>query len=133
MFKQSFIFQSTVKLFVLTIFVAGLVEVSAEANTKGGFKKHHPRRAEVNKRVRNQERRINRGEKSGKLTHEQADQMRSDVHEIKAKERAAVKAHGGHLTKPEQKELNKELNVESKKIYQEKHPEAPSVPAVPAP
>lgn len=131
MFKHSFLLErSIVKLFVLTVFVAGIVEVSADANE--GIKKHHPRRAEVNKRVRNQERRINQGEKSGKLSHEQAEQLRADEKGIKAKEQAELQANGGHLTKPQQKELNQELNAESKKIHDEKHHAAPAVPAVPA-
>ena len=87
----------------------------------GEFRRKHPRRAEVNRRERNQEKRIRDGVEDGKLTKEQASQLRADEKAIKTQERAEVKANGGSLTKGQQKDLNQELNAESKKIYDEKH------------
>jgi hypothetical protein len=85
------------------------------------FKEKHPRRAEVNQRIKNQNKRIAEGVKSGKLTPAQAKELRGQEKGIKAQERAEVKANGGHLTKGEQKQLNSELNADSKQIYAEKH------------
>jgi hypothetical protein len=92
----------------------------------GQFAKKHPRRNQVNKRVRNQRARINQGLKNGTLTQQQAAQLRANDNAIKAQEHADVKANGGYLTKGEQKQLNQELNANSKLIYDEKHPAPPA-------
>lgn len=90
--------------------------------TGGKFAKKHPRRNEVNNRVKNQRERINKDEKSGKITKAQADQLKANDRAIKKQEHAEVKANGGHLTKGEQKQLNQEENANSKMIHDEAHP-----------
>jgi hypothetical protein len=102
----------------------------ADAGTKGNpigrpgsnFAKQHPRRNEVNMRIANQRARIAQGVKSGKLTPAQAKQLLANDKAIKQQEHADVKANGGYLTKPEQKQLNQEENADSKLIRDEKHP-----------
>ena len=84
------------------------------------FAQRHPRRNEVNSRVANQRARINQGGKSGKLTTQQIQQLRANDKAIKQQEHAEVKANGGHLTKPERKQLNQEENANSKLIRDEK-------------
>ena len=105
---------------------AGVAQAKGKGNPTGApgseFAKQHPRRNEVNQRVDNQRARINEGEKTGKLTPEQAAQLKANDHAIKQQEHAEVKANGGHLTKPEQKQLNQEENANSKLIHAEKHP-----------
>jgi len=91
--------------------------------TPGQFAKEHPRRAQVNHRVRNQNKRINQGVKSGELTTAQAQQLKANDKAIKAQERSDVKANGGYLTKNQQKQLNQEENANSKLIADEKHPQ----------
>lgn len=99
------------------------VQANNPGNPTGGqFAKNHPRRNEVNKRVKNQRARINQGVKNGTLTQQQAQQLKANDRAIKAQEHADVKANGGYLTKPEQKQLNQEENANSKLIYDEKHP-----------
>ena len=96
---------------------------SAPAFAKGNWKATHPRRAEVNQRLDNQRARINEGEKSGKLSPEQAHELHQDDRNIRAQEREMAAQNGGHITKTEQRALNQEENRESRKIYQEKHPQ----------
>ena len=48
--------------------------------------------------------------------------LRANDRAIKAQEHAEVKANGGHLTKAEQRQLNREENANSKLIRDEKHP-----------
>jgi hypothetical protein len=92
-------------------------------NPNGGkFAKKHPRRNQVNGRVKNQRERINEGVKDGTLTKQQAKQLRANDRAIKKQEHADVKANGGYLTKGEQKQLNQEENANSKLIRDEKHP-----------
>ena len=45
---------------------------------KKEWKEKHPRRAEVNKRLKNQNRRIKQGVKSGKLTKDQAKELHKE-------------------------------------------------------
>ena len=105
--------------------MAPVIKVYAEnpGNPTGGqFAKKHPRRNQVNKRVKNQRARINQGLKNGTLTPQEAQQLRSNDNAIKTQEHADVKANGGYLTKPEQRQLNQEENANSKLIQDEKHP-----------
>ena len=87
----------------------------------GEWQKEHPRRAEVNKRLRNQNRRIRNGVKDGTLTKEEAQELRSDDRKIRQEERAMARQNGGRLTKAEQRKLNRQETAVSRKIYQEKH------------
>ncbi len=109
------------------LFALSLAPIAAHAEgpgnpTGGNFAKKHPRRNEVNTRVDNQRERINEGEASGKLTKQQAHQLKANDRAIKQQEHAEVKANGGHLTKGEQRQLNQEENANSKLIRDEKHP-----------
>jgi len=86
------------------------------------WQKDHPRRAEVNKRLNNQDKRIQEGEKSGKLTPGQAKQLHQEDKAIRKEERADAAKNGGHITKQEKRQLNKQENKVSKQIRAEKHP-----------
>jgi hypothetical protein len=86
------------------------------------FAQQHPRRNQVNKRVRNQRARINQGVRSGEISKGQAHQLRANDNAIKSQEHADVKANGGSLTKPEQKQINQEENANSALVHDEKHP-----------
>ncbi|MGZ3688439.1 MAG: hypothetical protein ACXWP5_05935 [Bdellovibrionota bacterium] len=108
-------------LMSMSLVVLGLAQIAASpASADENFRKNHPRRAEVNRRERRQMKRINQGEKSGKITPAQAQQDRQNVRSVKQEERADVKANGGHLTQGEQKQLNQELNQNSQQINQQK-------------
>lgn len=100
------------------IIVGLLTSLSAFADD---WKADHPRRAEVNRRLNRQNRRINQGVASGKLTPAQAQQLHAEDRAIRQQERAFAAQHGGHITKAEQRQLNREENQVSKQIYQEKH------------
>ncbi len=120
---------STVSKILVALFAVSSV---APAFAARPFVQKHPRRAEVNGRIKNQERRINQGVKNGTMTKEEAHEERQDLRNIKREERAEVKANGGHITKSEQKDLNRQLNANSKDIYQDKHNDV-NRPAAPAP
>jgi hypothetical protein len=116
----------SISLAVLSVsLMAPAMEARAEnpGNPTGGhFAKNHPRRNEVNRRVKNQRRRINKDVASGKLTAEQGHQLKANDRAIKVQEHADVKANGGSLTKGEQKQLNQEENANSRLIHDEAHP-----------
>jgi hypothetical protein len=79
----------------------------------------------VNKRLNNQNRRIQQGVKSGELNKGQAKQLHQEDKSIRKQERQDAAANGGHITKQQQRQLNQQENQASKQIYQEKHPAAP--------
>ena len=108
------------KTLIQTLTLSAVLLTLTNASFAGDFKKKHPRRAEVNQRVRNQEKRINAGVKSGTMTAEEAKEDRKNLRGIKREERADVKANGGHLTKEQTKGLNQELNTNSKEIQEDK-------------
>jgi len=88
----------------------------------GDWKENHPRRAEVNGRLNNQNRRIKDGVEDGKLSKGQAQQLHSEDRAIRQQERGMAAEHGGHITKGEQRQLNQEENQVSRQIHEEKHP-----------
>ncbi len=70
----------------------------------------HPRREQVNRRAERQEDRTHRALENGKLTPEQAAKLNAQDEKIQAREEALASKHGGHLTKNEQKRLNRAEN-----------------------
>jgi hypothetical protein len=118
-------------LMTMVLAAAVLLAVPSFVRAEGGnptgkpgskFAQKHQRRNQVNKRVKNQRARINQGVKSGELSKGQAQQLRANDNAIKAQEHADVKANGGSLTKPEQRQINQEENANSALIHDEKHP-----------
>jgi hypothetical protein len=81
----------------------------------------HPRVNEVNQRLDNQQARINQGLANGTMTGKQA--ARDEAHDANIAKRESVDEakHNGHLTKGEQRRLNKSENRNSRRIYNQKH------------
>lgn len=106
-------FAKAVTIAVSSAFVLGAAG-SALAQTQ--WQKDHPRRAEVNKRLANQNRRIHKEVKEGDLTRTQAAALHKDDRQIRKQERAMASKNGGHITKQEQKTLNQQETAVSKQI-----------------
>jgi hypothetical protein len=116
---------------LLILAVGGLISVGAAAaqtqdsNTSGAgpgvVDPNHPRVNEVNAREQNQQDRIANGEKNGTMTPGQAAHVEHQEQHIENQEKADMAAHNGHLTKREQRQLNKEQNKTSREIYRDKH------------
>jgi hypothetical protein len=80
------------------------------------WKQNHPRRAQVNGRLNNQNRRIHQDVKNGTLTKAQAAGLHQDDHQIRQEERDMAGQNGSHITKSEQKTLNQQENAVSNQI-----------------
>jgi hypothetical protein len=116
---------------LLVLAVGGLMFVGAasaqtqDSNTSGAgpgqVDPGHPRVNEVNKREQNQQDRIANGVKNGTMAPGQAARVEKREQHIENQEKADMAAHNGHLTKAEQKQLNREQNRTSKQIYKDKH------------
>ncbi|MDD5249726.1 MAG: hypothetical protein PHY45_12105 [Rhodocyclaceae bacterium] len=102
-------------LVLMTAFIAGSA-ASAMAQDKTEWQKNHPRRAEVNQRLANQHQRINTEVKEGDLTRGQAAKLKRDDRRIRREERAMASQNGGHITKQEQRTLNRQENAVSNQI-----------------
>ena len=107
--------KNTAVLIMFTAFVAG-VGATAMAQDKGDWKKDHPRRAEVNKRLNNQNQRIHKEVKEGDMTKGQAAKLHRDDRQIRREERAMASQNGGHITRQEQRALNQQENGVSRQI-----------------
>ena len=88
---------------------------SAVAETQ--WQKDHPRRTEVNKRLANQNKRIDRKVADGQMTHAQAHQDRTDDHQVRQEERDMASQNGGHITGAEDRALNQQENANSRDLH----------------
>ena len=81
----------------------------------------HPRVNEVNQREENQQKRIANGINKGSLNaHETANLERREA-SVQKQEQADMAKHNGHLTKAEQRQLNRRQDRISHSIYKDKH------------
>jgi len=104
----------TVMTVAAVLAVGGLATSAMADETQ--WQKDHPRRTEVNDRLKNQDRRIHNEVKEGELSKGQAHQLHKEDHNIRKEERAMASTNGGHVTKAEQKALNQQENQVSKQI-----------------
>ncbi len=103
---------------VIALLGAGLLATSASAQSWGA---NHPRRVEANGRLATQNARIRNGVASGRLDLAQAHQLHADDRSIRGEERADAAVHGGHITRAEKGQINRQENANSRAIYGEKH------------
>jgi len=81
----------------------------------------HPRVNEVNQREANQQKRIANGINNGSMNaHETANVERREA-SVQKQEKADMAKHNGHLTKAEQRQLNRRQDRISRTIYKDKH------------
>ena len=81
-----------------------------------GAKVKHPRRKQVNKRLKNQNKRIDAKVKDGQMSKAEAHDLHKQDHQIRHEEKDMAKNDGGHISKGEQKDLNQQENQVSHEI-----------------
>jgi hypothetical protein len=114
---------------LVVVAVGGLMSLGAAAaqtsNTSGAGPgvndPGHPRVNEVNTREASQQSRIANGVQNGTLSAGQAAHLENREQHIQNQEKRDMAANGGHLTKGEQRQINREQNRTSKQIHQDKH------------
>jgi hypothetical protein len=114
---------------LLVLAVGGLMiagSASAQTSTTSGagpgvVDPGHPRVNEVNNREENQQQRIGNGIKSGKLNSQQAANLEKRETNVQNREKADMAKNNGHLTKAEQRGINRQQNRISKSIAKDKH------------
>lgn len=75
----------------------------------------------INQRLENQGDRIQAGTKDDQLTKSERTHLRANDAAIRAQERVYRQANDGKLTPAERKQLNRELNRNSRQIYRDRH------------
>ena len=93
----------------LALGLAGLGATAASADTQG--QAGRPRRAEVNARLAHENLRIAEALRAGLISPGRAHALHREVHAIRLQERTFAAAQNGHLTRHEQRLLNREENV----------------------
>ena len=121
----------TIKNMLLTLALGGLLVGSAVAQTSnttgagpGKFDKNHPRVNQVNRRGQRQQNRIANGVKSGQLTPKETARLENRENKLVKNEKRDMAKDNGHLTKKDQRQLNRQANRDSRAIYRDKHNEA---------
>jgi Ni/Co efflux regulator RcnB len=94
----------------------GAAQTASAADIARPWAHHHPRQAQVLHREHNQLVRIHRERAEGRITRGQAHAMAAETRAIGHEERADARAHGGRITRHEHRELNRELNAQSRTI-----------------
>jgi len=117
---------SLVALAVGGLLLVGSASAQTSTNTSGAgpgvVDPGHPRVNEVNQREENQQQRIGNGIKNNQLSSKQASNLEKRETSVQNREQKDMAAHNGHLTKAEQKGINRQQNRISKSIYKDKHP-----------
>ena len=81
----------------------------------------HPRVNQVNQRETNQQNRIANGVKNGQLTPGQTARLERGEQRLQNNEKKDMAKDNGHLTKQDRRQLNREANRMSGRIYKDKH------------
>jgi hypothetical protein len=103
---------ATVAIALALVTVTGAVG-TASAQT---WDQTHPRRAEVNARLANQNRRIDHELRAGEITVGQAHRLHAEDRTIRHEERFMARQNGGGITRVEQRALNQQENAVSSQI-----------------
>jgi len=101
---------------LFSAFFVTFLGITSVSMAQDGSVKNHPRRSEVNQRLRNQDHRINHKMKNGDISRGQAYRMHRRDRQIRKEERRMAYRHGGHITKNEQHRLNRRENHMSRRI-----------------
>ena len=80
----------------------------------------HPRVNEIQGRIDNQENRINQGLGKGQINGKQAARDEARDARVERQLQRDEAKHGGHITKGEQAQLNRELNRNSRAIHNQR-------------
>lgn len=106
-------FHKSLTFAAAAVMLAGMVGTASAETT---WQKNHPRRTQVNHRLANQNRRIHNDVKNGTLTHGQANALHKEDHQVRQEERDMASQNGSHITKGEDRVLNRQENSISSQI-----------------
>jgi hypothetical protein len=106
----------SIRILSIAAVAATLFSLSSNVFADTKFQETHPRRAQVNARLNNQNRRIDTEVKDGQINRKQAAFLHGEDHEIRTEERGFASQNGSHITLGEQALLNRQENSVSGQI-----------------
>jgi arylamine N-acetyltransferase len=106
--------KATIKTLIITALIGAFANSAMATETH--WQQNHPRRVQVNHRLANQHHRIDQKVANGTMSPARAARLHRDDRLIRREERAMAHQNGGHITKQEQRTLNHQENVISKRI-----------------
>ncbi len=122
----------------MIVFASSLVMVALTTPSFAGKGEGHGREGQprgqgegVQRRLENQRKRIEHGVKKGKLTEQQAAELKQGVDKIEAEKAEALK--DGKISKEEREKLKGDLKQSSEQIRNLKHPNLPGNPGAQPP
>ncbi len=98
------------------VLAATFVTMAGSAFAETSWEWNHPRRDQVNDRLENQNRRINREYREGEISRGQARALHWEDRQVRREERTMASLNGGHITRSEQRVLNQQENAISRQI-----------------
>jgi hypothetical protein len=101
--------------------IAQTTTSSTSAAGPGAVDPGHPRVNQVNGRETHQQDRIANGVKNGSLSPKETANLEKREANVQSREQKDMAEHNGHLTKAEQKGINRQQNRISKSVYKDKH------------
>jgi len=107
---------TTRKILTLAAMTIAFASVGSNVFAKTTWQTDHPRRTEVNNRLANQNKRINTELKDGAISKTKAAALHNDDHQIRTEERDMASQNGSHITKLEQKTLNRQESAVNQKL-----------------
>ena len=84
----------------------------------------HPRINEVETRIQNQQDRVDKGVSEGRITAKEAAHDDAKLGREQASLNQDAAKNGGHITKAEQRNLNRRLNTGSRQIHRQRQANA---------
>lgn len=103
------------------MFAGSAAAQTANSAGPGAVDPGHPRVNQVNRRQTRQQARIAQGVKSGSLNPRETANLERREAGIQRQEQRDMAKHNGHLTKAEERQLNRRENRVSRAIYRKKH------------
>ena len=108
--------KATFQTVLAGIGLATLLAAAGASHAETNWQRHHPRRVEVNHRLANQNRRIDHELRDRQITRAQARDMHAEDRGIRGEERFDASHNRSHLTRAEQRRLNRQENQVSGQI-----------------
>jgi len=104
------------KTLLLALGLCTALGAASGASAETRFQATHPRRAEVNMRLTKLDHKVLVARHEGRMGPQKAKLVRAEVRTIRAQERLDARRHGGHITKVEQRRLNRAENGLARQI-----------------
>jgi hypothetical protein len=114
--QRSETMKATLHTILAGLGLATLLAAAGASHAETHWQHNHPWRTQVNHRLANQNRRIDREYRRGEISRGQARDLHAEDRGMRAEERYDASRNGSHLTRYEHRQLNRQENQVSGQI-----------------